>query len=32
MATPDVIAAREHALAVTRDYIRQPRLSMYTFA
>lgn len=25
----DVVAAREHALAVTRDYISQPRLSAY---
>ena len=27
MAAPTVAAAREHALAVTRNYISQPRLS-----
>ena len=27
MAAPEIAAAREHALAVTRNYISQPRLS-----
>lgn len=31
MATPEVIASREHALAVTRDYIKQPRLSKFAY-
>jgi len=31
MATLEVAAAREHALAVTRDYISQPRLSERLF-
>lgn len=30
MAAPKVAAAREHALAVTRDYISQPRLTYKT--
>ncbi|XP_064383637.1 V-type proton ATPase subunit B [Halichondria panicea] len=30
MASPDVIAAREHVLAVTRDYNKQPRLTYKT--
>ena len=31
MATPEVITSREHALAVTRDYIKQPRLSKFAY-
>ncbi|CAI8025437.1 V-type proton ATPase subunit B [Geodia barretti] len=30
MATPQVATSREHALAVTRDYISQPRLTYRT--